>query len=297
MRFRDRLARIEGIDRRCSRPAGSQCERGQNRTGDCQDHRIVAESMSRTSYAPGQRLRRIGSLDPERMPRIRPWHGEPVDWFEIVAKLEAGDDAALLRLTDLVASVLVRIGAYRSEERLEDLIQEVTLALVQSVRRAAIAERDRFVAYAWSVVRNRWINHLKARSRREARDVDVDPEDLAAGDLAPGAPGGETEARDPGMRIDLERAPCRAARDERLVIEASLPAGAVLRRGGASARASDGHPQAAPVERLAAAARADADRRELYVNRIRRGVDHPQGGAGFCGGDPDEAGRGADGAR
>jgi RNA polymerase sigma-70 factor (ECF subfamily) len=144
---------------------------------------------------------------------------EPVDWFEVVAKLEAGDDAALLRLTDLVATLLARIGAYRSEEGMEDLIQEVSLALVQSVRRGAIAERDRFLAYAWSVARNRWINHLKARSRRRPGEPDIDPEELSAGDLAPGA-GPETEGRDPGMRIDLERALTALPDEERQVIEA-----------------------------------------------------------------------------
>ena len=69
---------------------------------------------------------------------------EAVDWFEIVSKLEAGDAAALLRLTGLISSILARIGAYRNGENLEDLIQEVTLALVQSVRRGAIADNVRY---------------------------------------------------------------------------------------------------------------------------------------------------------
>jgi RNA polymerase sigma-70 factor (ECF subfamily) len=143
---------------------------------------------------------------------------EPVDWFEVIAKVEAGDDASLLRLTGLVASVLARLGAYRSEDGLDDLIQEVTLALVQSVRRGAIAERERFVGYAWSVVRNRWINHLKARERRGARQDGVELGELSAADVAPGAPGAE-ELRDPSTRIDLERALASLPPEERRVIE------------------------------------------------------------------------------
>jgi RNA polymerase sigma-70 factor (ECF subfamily) len=144
---------------------------------------------------------------------------EAVDWFEIVAKLEAGDDAALLRLTGLVSGILARIGACRGGENLEDLIQEVAMALVQSVRRGAIAERERFVGYAWSVARNRWINQLKAQRRRAPAEPAPDPGDLSAADLAPGAPGA-SEERDPGTRIDLERALDSLPGEERRAIEA-----------------------------------------------------------------------------
>jgi RNA polymerase sigma-70 factor (ECF subfamily) len=144
---------------------------------------------------------------------------EAVDWFEIVAKLEAGDDAALLRLTGLISSILARIGAYRGGDALEDLIQEVAMALVQSVRRGAIAERERFVGYAWSVARNRWINQVKAQQRRSSPAPAPDPGEVSAADLAPGAPGAPAE-RDPGTRIDLERALARLPSEERVVIEA-----------------------------------------------------------------------------
>jgi RNA polymerase sigma-70 factor (ECF subfamily) len=171
--------------------------------------------MWSTSWSDGQRRCRIGS----RGGTIAAMSREPVDWFEVVAKLEAGDDAALLRLTGLVASLLTRVGAYRGGENLEDVVQEVTLALVEAVRRGAIEQRERFVGYAWSVARNRWINHVKARQRRGGHLAGPDPAEVAASDLAPGAPGA-LEEREPGARIDLERALAALPLDERCVIDA-----------------------------------------------------------------------------
>ncbi len=125
-----------------------------------------------------------------------------VDWFSVVEQIEAGDDAALLRLTGLVSSLLVRIGAYRGDAEHDDLIQEITLSLIQAVRRDAIRERSAFVGYAWSVARNRWLNLQKSRSRGGPREENRELEELSPGDLAPGS---APLARDPAELVDLER--------------------------------------------------------------------------------------------
>ena len=141
---------------------------------------------------------------------------DSVDWFEVIAKIEAGDRAAFLRLTGLVATILARIGAYPDSSSREDLVQDVTLSLLSSVRKQTIKDPSRFVGYAWAVVRNRWITESGSRSRRAAKEHDWgDLENLA-----------ETEARplertaDPGMRVDLERALGSLLPPERQVLDA-----------------------------------------------------------------------------
>lgn len=144
---------------------------------------------------------------------------DAVDWFEVMAKVESGDRAALLRLTGLVATILARVGAYQDSSSREDLVQDVTLSLLTSVRRGAIREPERFVGYAWAIARNRWITSNKSRARRDALlDGGVDPEKVAAPGADPGVPADRTA--DPGTRIDLERALETLPMPEREVIEA-----------------------------------------------------------------------------
>jgi RNA polymerase sigma-70 factor (ECF subfamily) len=139
------------------------------------------------------------------------------DWFAIVEQIEAGDQAALLRLTALVASLLTRAGAYRSDPGQSDLVQEICIALVEAVRRQAIRERGAFVGYAWATVRNRWLKLLRTRERKDSRHSDRELADLGAEDLEPGAALGGI---DPGTRVDLERALGALPAPERLAIEA-----------------------------------------------------------------------------
>lgn len=145
------------------------------------------------------------------MPRDR------ADWFAIAAQIEAGDQAALLRLTGLVSSLLTRVGAYRADSSHQDLVQEITVALIEGVRRGAIREPSAFVGYAWTTTRNRWLNLLRSRERREARQSDRAPEELGADDPAPEAQRAEL---DPGTRLDLERAFERLPGPERAAIAA-----------------------------------------------------------------------------
>src|SRR5262245_41806466 len=110
-----------------------------------------------------------------------------------------------MRLTGLVASLLTRMGAYRKDESHEDLVQETTMALIEAVRRGAIRDRSAFVGYAWTAVRNRWLNVVRARDRRGFRVDGSELHELAPADLEPGAPQA-AEPLDPGSRMDLERA-------------------------------------------------------------------------------------------
>jgi RNA polymerase sigma-70 factor (ECF subfamily) len=139
------------------------------------------------------------------------------DWFAIAAQIEAGDAAALLRLTGLVSSLLMRVGAYRTDASHQDLVQEITVALLDGVRRGAIHEPSKFVGYAWTTTRNRWLNLLRSRERSEAR-----PSDRPLEELGPDDPALEAQRHeiDPGTRLDLERAFERLPGPERAAIAA-----------------------------------------------------------------------------
>jgi len=144
---------------------------------------------------------------------------DPVDWFEVISQVEAGDAAALLRLTNLIGSILSRIGAYRGHDSREDLIQEITLSVIRSTRRGAISDPARFVAYTWAVARNRLINEAEARVRRGVRDSGVEIDSISRSDTecSRSLP---TIPADPPTRVDLKRGLAALPENERKVIEA-----------------------------------------------------------------------------
>jgi len=141
-----------------------------------------------------------------------------VDWFEVIARIESGDRASLLRLTSLISSILTRLGAYRHADSHDDLMQDVALALIQSVRRDAISDPARFVGYAWTVAKNRLIDQAALRTRRGLQSEQVELEQLSAGDADPSR-SVEKGFVDPGLRMDLQRGLQDLPADERLVVE------------------------------------------------------------------------------
>ncbi len=137
------------------------------------------------------------------------------DWVQIIESIEQGDRAALLRLTNLVASLLQRMGAYRDGDSHEDLVQDIVLRLMQSWRKGVI--KGSFVGYAWAVTRNRLIDTAKLRSLAEARRSEHEPDEVDGSASALDAP---EHAAEPANRVDLKRAVESLAADEREAVTA-----------------------------------------------------------------------------
>jgi len=138
------------------------------------------------------------------------------DWPAIIERIEGGDRAALLRLTNLIASLLSRMGAYRDGDSHEDLVQDIVLRLLRSWRRGAI--EGSFVGYAWTVTRNRLIDVAKARQQSEERTSGAEPDEVLADTATPlHAPAASAE---PDNRIDLRRAVESLSQDEREAVTA-----------------------------------------------------------------------------
>src|SRR5262245_9698732 len=87
------------------------------------------------------------------------------DWAAVLERLCANDRAALLQLTRLINSFLVRWNAYDFRDDWEDLIQEVVLAGATALRDGHLRERGAAFGYLRTTARFKFVDRLKRHLR------------------------------------------------------------------------------------------------------------------------------------
>lgn len=129
----------------------------------------------------------------------------PEDWAGVAERLLAGDRLALLRVTRLIVSFLVRWRAYDFRDEWPDLVQDVLLAVVAGLRKGSVRSPDALVGYVATVARYRLVDRLRALgSRRRAADLAWPEADGAAQELDPLHPPIEDVVE---VRLLLEKLP------------------------------------------------------------------------------------------
>ncbi len=132
------------------------------------------------------------------------------DWASVIDRLLKGDRLALVKVSRLLNSFLVRWRAYDFPGDWEDLIQEVTLATALAVRDGKIRERAALYGYLRSTLRFKYIARLKLHLRQRGDDT-LPWDDRVAGSVETDTPREET----PGLRGDLERALSELSENQR----------------------------------------------------------------------------------
>lgn len=96
------------------------------------------------------------------------------EWVDTLRKLGEGDVSACDRLTRLITSYLVAMGAYRMKDSWDDLIQDVLLSLLQASLRAP--ESRAAIALIRTTTYRKYIDLLRReRGRRRASPNGVEP--------------------------------------------------------------------------------------------------------------------------
>ncbi len=138
---------------------------------------------------------------------------EPQDWNAVLDRLLAGEPAAFLHFNRLVTGCLLQLRAYDFEQEWDDLRQEVLAAVVQSARAGRLREREAFVAYVRAITRNKLMDRIKRRLRRQEGQTLPWEEATAGAAEAEPAPGPEPE-----LRRDLQDALAELPDEERRLV-------------------------------------------------------------------------------
>lgn len=132
--------------------------------------------------------------------------GTTQDWGEVLPALVRGDGLAVLKVTRVITSFLIRARAYDLRDSWADLCQEVLLALVSNARNGRLREPDAFVGYVAAITRNKLADWLRRNPRAGASVDERTPDPLAT-------------LRDDDLLLDLERALEELGERERKVVE------------------------------------------------------------------------------
>lgn len=128
-------------------------------------------------------------------------------WEEVLEQFARGESAAVAQVSDVIIGYLHRYRAYDRRSAWDDLIQDVLIALLGTVRKGTLREPGAFVNYVGTVVRNRLSNYAQRTDRRD-RNLELDERMLAdeANEL-PHAPQTRTEPASAraDVAMDLER--------------------------------------------------------------------------------------------
>jgi RNA polymerase sigma-70 factor (ECF subfamily) len=107
---------------------------------------------------------------------------EPEDWADVAQRLLAGDRVALLKVSRLIGSLLVRWRAYDFRDEWPDLVQEVLLAVVTGLRKGSVSNPHALVGYVASVARHKLIDRLRQLGPRSGDEEIVWPKAAATPD-------------------------------------------------------------------------------------------------------------------
>jgi RNA polymerase sigma-70 factor (ECF subfamily) len=88
----------------------------------------------------------------------------------VAERLLAGDRAALLKVSRLVGSLLVRWRAYDFRDEWQDLIQDVLLAVVAGLRAGRVRNSEALVGYVAAIARHKLADRLRSLRPGDAAD-------------------------------------------------------------------------------------------------------------------------------
>ena len=95
----------------------------------------------------------------------------PEDWADVAERLLAGDQAAALKLSRLIASFLVRGRAYDFRDEWPDLVHEVLLAVIAGLQKGSVRSPKSLVGYVAAITRHKLTDRLRALGRQEGADL------------------------------------------------------------------------------------------------------------------------------
>jgi len=95
------------------------------------------------------------------------------DWNEVVSRLNAGDRRALLQLSRLVTSFLIRWRAYDFRDEWDDVIQDVIITVGRAASQGRIRDPRAVVGFIRTVARRRFIDMIN-RVRTDPLEQDGD---------------------------------------------------------------------------------------------------------------------------
>jgi RNA polymerase sigma factor (sigma-70 family) len=89
------------------------------------------------------------------------------DWQLVLEGFEKNDALAIAKVTDVIVGYLHRFRAHDRRSSWDDLIQDVLMALLRTVRRDGLRDPAAFVAYTGTVTRNTLTNFATRRDRKD----------------------------------------------------------------------------------------------------------------------------------
>ncbi len=120
----------------------------------------------------------------------------PQDWAALIGPLLAGDPEAVSRVNRLTTGLLASWRAYDFRDDWDDIVQEVGLAVIRSLREGRLRHPERIVGYVRTVAHNKFSDRLRAHVRR--REDETVPWEEAT------RPARSREAADPAPEIRLD---------------------------------------------------------------------------------------------
>jgi RNA polymerase sigma-70 factor, ECF subfamily len=115
--------------------------------------------------------------DDELETAARPEHaGGPVDWPDLVARIQKGDDSGMEELYRLFArGIRFYLCRQLGMQELDDKVHDTFLIVVQAIRRGDLREPDRLMGFVRTVVRRQVAAHIDqvVHSRRDEMHLDV----------------------------------------------------------------------------------------------------------------------------
>jgi RNA polymerase sigma-70 factor (ECF subfamily) len=148
---------------------------------------------------------------------MRSMPAAPENWPQVLLDVQAGDRAALVKLSRLISGFLMRYRAYDVRDQWDDLIQEVLAALLRNLQSQALREPRALVNYVGVITRNKLLDLLDRRRRPGAPDLVGEPEAAAerSDELRE-----RLGARPPDVYVDLGRALVQLPEKLRAVVDA-----------------------------------------------------------------------------
>src|SRR5271154_447366 len=102
--------------------------------------------------------------------------GSAVDWTDLVARIQNGDDAGMEELYRLFArGIRFYLCRQLGVQELDDKVHDTFLIVVQAIRRGDLREPDRLMGFVRTVVRRQVAAHIDqvVHSRRDELHLDV----------------------------------------------------------------------------------------------------------------------------
>ena len=102
--------------------------------------------------------------------------GSAVDWPELVARIQKGDDAGMEELYRLFArGIRFYLCRQLGMQELDDKVHDTFLIVVQAIRRGDLREPDRLMGFVRTVVRRQVAAHIDqvVHSRRDEMHLDL----------------------------------------------------------------------------------------------------------------------------